>query len=112
MRDALERDASLFIALAYLGMLQPDALEPLRATREPDIVERILSVPPAPEPDYSRNLHAHTVQAPTRKPRGRWHPNMERDRPLADYGRGTHDPQAFVEFMEGKREFSPEIFGW
>lgn len=52
--EAMQRPSGLetLIALQYLGMLVPDALAPLRGMlpAQPTLVDRILSVPPAPDP--------------------------------------------------------------
>lgn len=117
IRAALERDPEVFIALQFCGMLVPDALAPLRAD-DVGLIERILSVPPAPDPNRviavgGSPVREYRARPEARRPRSR----MERSTLVGAEGAGrvrqTREQQRmFAEWVEGKRQWSPEIMGW
>ena len=105
IRESLDTEAGqrLLVALQYVGGIVPAVLEELRAGAVPEktIVDRILSVPPAPEPAYAR-------------PRPRPQPRSARPRPPG----GSRTPAqvttggAFADWVNGKRPWGPEVMGW
>lgn len=119
IREALERDPALFVAMQYAGMLIPDALAPLRDD-DRGMIERILSVPPAPEPERViavggpiGQVREYRARPEPRRPRSRHEPSLLG----ADGGPGrvrqTREQQAmFREWVEGQRAWSPEVMGW
>jgi hypothetical protein len=111
VHDALARDPAVFVALQYLGMLRDEALGELRDSRQPDIVERILSVPPAPEPAYARpavvrERRSRAPALPSEIRAGTWQRAQR-------YGQGSRaQRQLFVDWMENRIEWSPAVMGW
>lgn len=110
----LPSQVELFVAMQYLSMLRDDALAPLReADAQDDIIGRILSVPPAPEPAYARPRRVPEMPAATRA----WMETPETPgRPLAS-GRVRHRVggrrnSLFARWVEGEIEWSPAVMGW
>lgn len=105
----------LLIALQYCGMLRDDALAPLRADDAEtgaDLIGRILSVPPAPEPAYA--------QPAARMPERRRAVSVQ---DVEEIGRviwagrarhrvGGHRGTLFARWMEGEIPWSPAVMGW
>lgn len=120
----------LLVALQFCGMLKADALAELRAS-DPDanIVERILSVPPAPEPvyaaqpqvrvvsphpeDWRAREFAREVTRATRTRRERVDPEIAMVRAATVVGRKrTGERSLFSMWMEKEIEWTPAVFGW
>jgi hypothetical protein len=111
IREAMTRDPAPFIALQFLGMLVPDALAPLRDGAEDDIIGRILSVPPAPEPVYWRR-----EAGGGRRPGARKRPQVIAvGGPVGkvrEVRRPHRDRSLFSRWMEGEIAWSPAVMGW
>ncbi len=112
VQEGLDRDPAMFVALAYLGMLVPDALAPLReGGGQDDIIGRILSVPPAPEPAYARVRVARPAQ-PRPAQRVRQQSLMGDGRVSRSKARQTRERSLFAQWMEGEVAWSPAVMGW
>ena len=110
IREAIDRDPALFVALAYCGMLKDDALAPLRDD-DARLIERILSVPPAPSPVYER---APRADAPRRRESVRvLSPSCVP--PIGGSGGsrvGGTRGSLFAQWIEGEVSWSPAVMGW
>ncbi len=113
VRDALDREPAVFVALQYLGLLVPDAMQPLRETHD-DIIGRILRVPAAPEPPSARpERFRQTGEARTPIP------TIHAPSPLVPGQRVSHSTRRadggrslFAQWIENEIEWSPAVMGW
>ena len=108
VQRALERreGIELLVALQYVGALKDDALAALReADRADDVVGRILSVPPAPEPVRAKPS-ARQRHEVIRREHG-----LNVERPAASR-RERRQREMFSEWMDGRAEWCPAVMGW
>lgn len=107
---ALSESVELMVALQYLGMLQEDALAPLReiAAAVP-IVERIAEVPAVPvsrqeimeQQRARREMLRQRHTAP-----GVAYPRFDRSPP------SQKQASLFAEWVDGRIAWSPAVMGW